>query len=95
MYLPQVTNVTLFTIIACYLLACYGGILATTPALAADFFGPNHIGKIYGMLLTAATCSGILGPLVFAQTKDLRLYIAGGMLTVGFVLALTCKKPTE
>jgi len=92
-YLPQVTNVTLFTIIACYLLACFGGILATTPALATDFFGPNHIGKIYGMLLTAATCSGIIGPLIFAQTKDLCLYIAGGMLTLGFILAVSCKKP--
>ena len=92
-YLPHVANTTGFTVITCYLLACFGGILATTPALATDFFGPNHIGKIYGMLLTAATCSGIIGPLVFAQTKDLCLYIAGGMLTIGFILAVYCKKP--
>ncbi len=43
--LPQVTSVLIFTIIACYLLACLGGGFAVMPAFAADSFGPTNIGK--------------------------------------------------
>ena len=51
--LPQIDNQMIFTIVACYLLACYGGGFATMPAFAADSFGPSYIGKVYGMMLTA------------------------------------------
>ncbi|HOO41311.1 MAG TPA: OFA family MFS transporter, partial [Syntrophales bacterium] len=61
-YLPQVAGVFLFTVIACYLLACYGGGFATMPAFAADSFGPGYIGKVYGIMLTAWGCAGVFGP---------------------------------
>jgi MFS transporter, OFA family, oxalate/formate antiporter len=93
LYLPKINSVILFTIITSYLLACFGGILAITPALAADYFGTKHIGKIYGMLLTAVTCGGFIGPFIFAKMKLFSLSIAGGMLVVAFILALFCKKP--
>jgi OFA family oxalate/formate antiporter-like MFS transporter len=35
-----------FTIIACYLLACLGGAFAVMPAFAADSFGPAYIGRV-------------------------------------------------
>ena len=43
--LPQIGSIVIFTIIACYLLACYGGGFATMPAFAADSFGPTYIGQ--------------------------------------------------
>ncbi|SEM06751.1 Major Facilitator Superfamily protein [Syntrophus gentianae] len=96
-YLPQVANVTLYTIAACYLLACYGGGFATMPAFAADSFGPANIGRIYGLMLTAWGCAGVAGPLVFSSPaiKPVALYVAAGLLIGGFVLAMSYKKPSK
>ncbi len=83
----------LFTVIACYLLACYGGGFATMPAFAADSFGPTYIGRVYGFMLTAWATAGIIGPWVFAQFKGVALYIAAAFLVVGFLLALLIRLP--
>lgn len=83
----------IFLIAACYLLACYGGGFATMPAFAADSFGPTYIGKVYGFMLTAWACAGLVGPFVFAQFKAQALMIAAGLLLVGLVLAVLFKKP--
>jgi OFA family oxalate/formate antiporter-like MFS transporter len=91
--LPGISSQLLFTVIACYLLACYGGGFATMPAFAADSFGPSYIGKVYGMMLTAWGAAGVVGPLVFAQMKGIALYVAAGLLIVGFVLALLYSRP--
>jgi OFA family oxalate/formate antiporter-like MFS transporter len=91
--LPQIDNQMIFTIVACYLLACYGGGFATMPAFAADSFGPGYIGKVYGMMLTAWAAAGIVGPLVFAQIKGIAVYVAAGLLIVGLLLALGFKRP--
>jgi OFA family oxalate/formate antiporter-like MFS transporter len=91
--LPQISSQILFTIIACYLLACYGGGFATMPPFAADSFGPGYIGKVYGIMLTAWGCAGVVGPLVFAQIKGIALYVAAGLLILGFLLAITYKRP--
>ncbi|HOW57023.1 MAG TPA: oxalate:formate antiporter, partial [Smithellaceae bacterium] len=91
--LPQISSVVIFTIIACYLLACYGGGFATMPAFAADSFGPAYIGRVYGIMLTAWGAAGVVGPLVFAEIKSVALYVAAGMLIVGFVIALSYKRP--
>ena len=97
--MPQIRGQLLFTILGCYLLACYGGGFATMPAFAADAFGPKNIGRIYGMMLTAWGVAGILGPLAFArvyqttQNFKMALYIAAGLLALGFVITLVYKKP--
>jgi len=91
--LPQIDNQLIFTVIACYLLACYGGGFATMPAFAADSFGPGYIGKVYGIMLTAWGAAGIVGPLVFAGIKGIALYVAAGLLVVGFIIAISFKRP--
>lgn len=92
-FLPQISNVTLFTIVTCYLLACYGGGFATMPPFTADSFGPGYIGKVYGMMLTAWACAGVVGPFVFAKIPGIALYVAAGLLTAGFVLSLSFTRP--
>jgi OFA family oxalate/formate antiporter-like MFS transporter len=89
--------VTLFTVIACYLLACYGGGFATMPAFAADSFGPGHIGRVYGTMLTAWGCAGVAGPMIFAldALKGKSLYVAAGILCVGFLLAIIYRRPAK
>jgi OFA family oxalate/formate antiporter-like MFS transporter len=91
--LPQIGSQLIFTVIACYLLACYGGGFATMPAFAADSFGPAYIGRVYGIMLTAWSVAGVVGPLVFAQLKGIALYVAAGLLIVGFLIALVYKRP--
>ena len=88
-----VSNYYLFIVVSCYLLACYGGGFATMPAFCADSFGPTCIGKVYGFMLTAWSAAGIIGPYVFEVFKPQALFIAAGLLTVGFVIALVYKPP--
>ncbi len=91
--LPQISSQLIFTVIACYLLACYGGGFATMPAFAADSFGPAYIGRVYGIMLTAWSVAGVVGPLVFAELKGIALYVAAALLIVGFLIALVYKRP--
>ncbi len=92
--LPQITSVLIFTIIACYLLACLGGGFAVMPSFAADSFGPTYIGKVYGFLLTAWGAAGVVGGFVFAEfNKQQSLYTAAGCLALGFVIALLYTRP--
>jgi MFS transporter, OFA family, oxalate/formate antiporter len=91
--LGYVSNYYLFIVVSCYLLACYGGGFATMPAFAADSFGSAYIGKVYGFLLTAWSCAGIIGPLVFEAFKPQALYIAAVLLVIGFCIALVYKAP--
>lgn len=88
-----VSNYYLFIVVSCYLLACYGGGFATMPAFAADAFGPAYIGKVYGFMLTAWSAAGIIGPFVFETFKPQALYIAAGLLVVGFCIAVVYKPP--
>jgi OFA family oxalate/formate antiporter-like MFS transporter len=90
-----INNYYLFMVAACYLLACYGGGFATMPAFAADSFGPGYIGKVYGFMLTAWSCAGIVGPFVFAAYKGQALYIAAALLAVGLLIAISYKPPVH
>ncbi len=97
--LAHAGHLIVFAALACYLLACYGGSLASMPAFVADEFGPEHIGKIYGTIFTACALAGIVGPYLFACIKDLTdsfkvaLYIESALLFAGFVLAATFRRP--
>jgi MFS transporter, OFA family, oxalate/formate antiporter len=93
-YLPMVTSVLVFTIIACYLLACLGGGFAVMPSFAADSFGPTYIGKVYGFVLTAWGAAGVAGGYAFKMfDKQQSLYIAAGLLIAGFAVTLMFQRP--
>ena len=95
-YLPQVDSVMLFTVVACYLLACLGGGFAVMPAFAADSFGPTYIGKVYGFVLTAWGAAGVIGGFVFAKFDKMQsLYTAAVLLILGFVTAFMFKRPRD
>ncbi|HDP24897.1 MAG TPA: MFS transporter [Deltaproteobacteria bacterium] len=91
-----ISNYYLFLIVACYLLACYGGGFATMPAFAADAFGPTYIGKVYGFMLTAWSAAGIIGPLVFAQLqRGQALYVAAVLLVLGLIITAVYTRPAH
>ncbi|HGJ64184.1 TPA: MFS transporter, partial [bacterium] len=99
--LPSVSSAVLFTILCCYILACYGGGFATMPSFAADTFGPKNMGNIYGKILLAWGIAGVVGPILMERIKvatdsfAVALYIAAGMLAVGFILALLYRRPAQ
>ncbi len=67
--LPSVHSFAAFTALACVVLLCYGGGFGTMPAFAADYFGAEHVGPIYGLMLTAWGAAGVLGPMVMASVR--------------------------
>ncbi len=97
--LPMVSNVVVFTILGCVILACYGGGFATMPAYAADTFTAKNMGQIYGKILLAWGLAGVVGPMLMEQIKAASgsfkgaVYVAGIMLAAGFVINLLYKKP--
>lgn len=96
MLLPKIGSELAFTVIACYLLACYGGGFATMPAFCADSFGPACIGRIYGTMLTAWGVAGIVGPLLFAQfSKQMALNVAAVLLLMGMVITAFYRAPVK
>ena len=97
----HVSSYIFFICIACYLLSCLGGGFATMPAFTADSFGSKNIGKIYGMMLTAWSTAGIVGPFIFAwiqkQTGSYNqaLYVATALLVSGFILSRLYHQPRK
>ncbi|MBN2370164.1 MAG: OFA family MFS transporter [Vicinamibacteria bacterium] len=99
--LPGVSSIVVFTVMVCYILACYGGGFATMPAYAADTFTAKFIGNIYGKILLAWAAAGVVGPMLMEFIKKssgsftTAIYVAGGMLVVGFVINLLYRKPEK
>jgi OFA family oxalate/formate antiporter-like MFS transporter len=97
--LPNASSYALFAAMACVILFCYGGGFGTMPAFAADYFGSKHVGRIYGLMLTAWSAGGVAGPLLISKIKDstgaydTALYIIAGMMVVSCVIPLIVRPP--
>jgi OFA family oxalate/formate antiporter-like MFS transporter len=59
-----------FGILVCYILLCYGGGFGSMPSFVLDVFGPRLMPVVYGTILTAWGCAGIVGPQIVAFLKD-------------------------
>src|SRR5262249_46025823 len=59
-----------FAILVCYVLSCFGGGFAIMPSMVIDVYGPKRMSRVYGIILTALSAAGILGPLMIASIKD-------------------------
>jgi len=56
------TSPWVFTGLVCYVLLCYGGGFGTMPAFVLDSVGPRRMPAVYGLILTAWSAGGVLGP---------------------------------
>jgi MFS family permease len=64
--------------------ACYGGAVALSPALVAEFFGTRELGFILGMLWTSCGAGTLVGlPLVGAIIDHTGSYRIG----IGFTMS--------
>ena len=92
--LPAVDNFLVFTLLACAILLCYGGGFGTMPAFVADRFGAEHVGSIYGLMLTAWSFAGVLGPMLIAALREqtgqygYALYVIAGLMFVSTIIPL-------
>lgn len=97
--LPSVQSFSAFTVLACVVLLCYGGGFGTMPAFAADYFGAEHVGSIYGLMLTAWGFAGVLGPTLIAALRqytgryDAALYIIAGLMLVSTAIPAIVRRP--
>jgi MFS family permease len=95
----SVGSVTLFVLCFVIIMSMYGGGFATVPAYLKDMFGTRYVGAIHGLLLTAWSAAGILGPVLVnyirqyqidsgvpkAQAYNTTMYIMAALLVVGFI----------
>src|SRR5205823_14551174 len=97
--LPSVQSFSAFTMLSCIILLCYGGGFGTMPAFAADYFGAEHVGSIYGLMLTAWSFAGVLGPTLIAALRqnrgryDQALYTIAAMMLASTVIPLLVRPP--
>ncbi len=105
----RIGSIPLFVLCACVILSMYGGGFATAPAYLADIFGTLYVGAIHGLLLTAWSTAGIVGPVIVNYIReaqinagvprdhiyDFTLYILAGLLVVGFFANLAVHHVSE
>ena len=81
---------------AAFLLAitCYGGGFACMPSFIADLFGVDRLPRIQGLVLTAWSAAGIVGPAIAAILRErtgsyaASLPVFAGLLVVGLVVVI-------
>jgi len=61
---------TAFLASVCVVVSMYGGGFATIPAFLADIFGPDHVGAIHGVVLTAWSAAAIAGPVIVTELSN-------------------------
>jgi MFS transporter, OFA family, oxalate/formate antiporter len=89
----------LLSILAFVIVSCYGGGFGTMPAFSADYFGSANVGKIYGLMLTAWSFGGVLGPLLISYVIDstesysLAFFILAGIMVASAAVAFIVRPP--
>ena len=97
--LPSARGLNVFALLLVVVLLCYGGGFGTMPAFAADYFGAEHVGSIYGLMLTAWGVAGILGPTLTATLRersggyDQGLRLIAGLMLVSAIIPLLMRSP--
>src|SRR6202034_4153003 len=104
-YFGSAGNLALFVLCFGVILSMYGGGFATVPAYLRDMFGTRYVGAIHGLLITAWSVAGVLGPVLVnyirqyqidsgvpkAQAYNVTMYIMAGLLLVGLLCNLMVK----
>ena len=97
--LPSAASLTAFAALTLVILLCYGGGFGTMPAFAADYFGTAHVGSIYGLMLTAWSFAGVVGPTLIASLREntgsynQAMYLIAGLMLMSTVIPLLVRPP--
>ena len=90
--LPRGGSFDLFRVLACVSLLCYGGGFGTMPAFAADYFGAENVGTIYGLMLTAWGAGACSAPCCLAAARCDR-QLRGGLQAIAAIMVLAAVLP--
>jgi len=99
--LPYATEPATFGAVAFLVLFSFGGGLGAMPAFAADYFGPTHVGAIFGLILTASGLGSVLGPLLMAWSYQATggygqaLWLLGAMALAATAIPLLIRPPVR
>lgn len=97
--LAHTSHPALFFILAAVVYLCYGGAFGTLPATAGDFFGMDHAGAIYGLMLVGWSLGGLAGPPLIAaligagKNYALGYTVMGGIAILALVLPALTRAP--
>ena len=75
------------------ILLCYGGGFGTMPAFAADYFGAENVGSIYGLMLTAWGFAGVFGPMLIANIRQSTGRYSQALTVIGIVMLCSALIP--
>jgi OFA family oxalate/formate antiporter-like MFS transporter len=95
----NISSPTVLLAVSFVILVCYGGAYGITPAFAADYFGPHHVGPIFGLMLLPWAFPAAFGPLLFAYMRQTTggynqaLYLIAGIMTAAMILPLLVSPP--
>lgn len=86
----------IFSALVCYVMLCFGGGFATMPSFVLDVFGQKKMSTLYGLILTAWSFAGIIGPLYVGYLKDnypnrvvIYCFLIGVLfLSLGFIFSM-------
>lgn len=91
--LPLVSAFFLFAVLVMVVLTCYGGGFGTMPAFNADYFGSKNVGTIYGLMITAWSAGGVLGPILIANIREATGSYAGALDIIAGIMILSTLVP--
>src|SRR5712672_398682 len=92
-FLPSLNSPAVLTCVSFVILMCYGGGFGTMPAFAADYFGSNNVGPIYGLMLTAWGFASAFGPLLIAYMRQASGTYRGALHVIAAVMAVSVVLP--
>ncbi len=91
--LPHAPSYTVFLALCCIALLCYGGGFGTMPAFVTDYFGSRHVGKVYGLMLTAWGAGAVLGPMLVSRMRDATGHYVVGLHAIAVIMLVSSIGP--
>jgi MFS transporter, OFA family, oxalate/formate antiporter len=95
------TAFMVLSVLACVAVLNYGGAFGIMPSVAADFYGTDNAGAIYGAMIIAWSLGGVIGPLGISAVHDatgsfdLALYGFAGLAVVAAALTFVTRPPDQ
>lgn len=100
-FLPSAEAFSAFTTLAVFALLCHGGGIGVMPAFLADYFGPDNVGALFGLMIVAQCLGAAVGPMLFALLREitgayaLTLWILAALMVLGGVLSFALRPLEE
>ena len=63
------------------------------PAFAADYFGPENVGSVYGLMLTAWGFAGVLGPTLIAHIRQYTGHYSQALQIIAVIMLVSAVVP--